>query len=261
MQEKALALVTGASGGIGLELAKVLAENGHPLLLVARRADRLEKIKAELEAQHKVKVSYLAQDLNLPDAAENLRSFARQRGLEIGILVNNAGMGDYQLFHRQEWAKLETMLDLNVKALTRMTHAFLPDMLARGRGRVLNLASVLSFMPSPVMAVYAATKAYVLAFSEALDNETRGKGVTITALCPGPTESEFFDVANMRGVESLERLPVASARSVAEFGYKALSRGQGVAVHGMSNKVLAKSFGLMPKPLRDALLRMMGTPE
>ncbi|MGY1712192.1 SDR family NAD(P)-dependent oxidoreductase [Geodermatophilus sp. SYSU D00758] len=234
------ALVTGASGGIGLELARLLAADGHRLTLVARSRDRLEQLAAELGGAEVV-----ALDLAEPGAPGRVVAAAP----EVDVLVNNAGYGDFGPFERSDLGRQLGMVDLNVRALTELTHRHLPGMLARRQGRVLNVASTAAFAPGPLMAVYYATKAYVLSFSEALAEETRGTGVTVTALCPGPTASGFQAAAAM-GTSRLvagRRLP--SAADVAREGYAAMLAGRPVAVTGGLNRAMAGAVRFAPRPL------------
>lgn len=230
------ALVTGASSGIGTELARIHAEHGGDLIIVARRQERLESLKAELENAHGVTVHVLVQDLARADAAKQIREEVRSRGLRVDYLVNNAGFGYRGFFHEQDWATNEAMIEVNVFAVTALTRLFLPEMIARGSGRILNVASMAGFLPGPLHAVYYASKAFVISFSEAIANELADAGVSVTALCPGPTETEFMQRAHMQGVRPAKI--AASARHVAEIGYKAMLRGRTVAVPGLLNKLV-----------------------
>lgn len=224
-------LITGASSGIGLELARVCASKGQNLLLSARGADKLAQLADELRAKHRVNVETFSADLSKPDDVTRLIAFAQDKRLTIDILVNNAGFGDYGFFHETGWEKDAQMIDLNVRALTHLTKAFLPGMVQRKSGRVMNLASTASFQPGPYMAVYYATKHFVLAFSEGIANEVQGTGVTVTALCPGPTASGFQDAAAMQDSSLVKGKKMPTAAEVADYGYKAMMRGDTVAVH------------------------------
>ncbi len=245
------ALVTGASSGIGLEFARLLAADQHSLTLVARSGDKLDKIAAELGG-----AQVIAADLAAPDAASTIVSQAPS----VDILVNNAGVGDFGPFAKTELDKQLAMIDLNVRALTELTHAYLPGMLERGNGRILNVASTASFQPGPLMAVYYATKAYVLSFSEALSEETRGSGVTVTALCPGPTASGFQAAADLEHSRLVAGRKLPTAAAVAEQGYKAMMKGSAVEVTGLQNKVMAASVRFTPRPvLRRLVHRIQAT--
>jgi len=250
-------LITGASSGIGLELAKVFASNQHNLLLTARREGRLLKLKKELENENDIQIFILPLDLSDNDSPNKLRHFAGKNSLHINILVNNAGIGDYGLFHESDWDKQKTMIDLNIKSLTHLTHLFLPDMIKKKRGYILNVASTAAFQPGPLMSVYYATKHYVLAFSEAISNEVKGTGVSVTALCPGPTKSEFQETADMEKSRLVNTFPLPSAKQVAEYGYKSMKKGKRVAVHGYMNKIFSVAVRLFPKKLVTTTVRWL----
>ena len=185
------ALITGASSGIGLELAKLFARDGYELVLVARRVERLEELGRELTQRHGVRCHTISVDLAQPDAAAEIVRRLEGAGPAVDVLVNNAGFGVLGPLATTEPETAGRMIRVNIEALTQLTRALLPGMLARRRGRILNVASTAGFAPGPLMAVYYATKAYVISFSEALAEELRGTGVTVTVLCPGPTRTEF----------------------------------------------------------------------
>lgn len=251
-----VALVTGASSGIGLELAREHAKRGGDLVLVARRRDRLEEIKKEFEATHGVNVALIERDLGLADAAEGLVRDLEQQGLQIDVLINNAGFGGYGKFHERAWEDDRKMIELNVMALAGLTRLVLPGMVERGSGRILNVASVAGFLPGPYQATYYATKAFVITLSEAIADELKGTGVTVTALCPGATETEFIERADLNGT----RLFVAgmdSAAKVAAHGYEAMLNGKTLAIPGVSNKFLARVvIPFTPRPIVTWLSRV-----
>lgn len=251
---KSWALVTGASSGIGAEFARLLAAQGYPLLLSARRADRLEALAEELRASHQTEVRLLVADLSVPGAAEALWAEVEQLGLPISVLVNNAGFGDHGPFAESEWERMQAMIQLNITALTALTRFALPAMRSRRQGHILNVASVAAFQPGPGMAVYFATKAYVLSFTEALWSELQGTGVVATTLCPGPTESEFFDAARM-GDKSMARRKLPTSREVAALGLRALFAGKRTVIHGVGNWILAASNRLAPRGAVLAITR------
>lgn len=251
------ALITGASGGIGMELAKVFARHGHSLVLVARSQDKLQVLARELESSFGVRATVIAMDLAAPGGATSLFEQLQQRQVEVDYLVNNAGFGHFGFFGQTAWEKEEQMIRLNVLALTDLTRLFLAPMVARGKGKILNLASVAGFVPGPLMAVYFATKAYVLSFSQAIANELQGSGVQVTALCPGPTESGFVGAAAAQDSGMFARSKLASSQEVAEYGYQALMSGNRVAVHGWLNKLTVFSSRLAPRSLVTALVRRM----
>src|SRR3954468_13185859 len=216
------ALVTGASSGIGLELAKVLARHGYDLVLVARKRDALEAVAGQIEGQYDVKAHVFAADLRRREAPEAIWDFLRNEAIPVTVLINNAGFGLGGEFADTELTRELEMIQVNIAALTHLTKLFLPAMIKAKSGRILNLASTAAFQPGPLMAVYYATKAYVLSFSEALAEELRNSGVTVTALCPGPTRTEFADVAQTGTSRLFTTFGVASATDVAEFGYDAM---------------------------------------
>lgn len=249
------ALITGASGGIGLELAHQFARDGHNLILIARRRARLEDLKHKLEEAYSISVYLLDADLSDPNSPQQIFNFCSDRSLQVDYLVNNAGMGDYGLFRYTDWQKTSDMIDLNIKSLTHLTRLFLPDMLERKEGAVLNVASTASFQPGPLMSVYYATKHYLLAFGEALANELAGSGVTVTTLCPGPTKTGFQQAANMQKSKLMDYLPMSEAKEVAEYGYKSMMKGKRVAVHGTVNKILSKVVAFLPRRWVTAAVR------
>lgn len=249
-------LITGASSGIGWELAKIFASHNHNLILVARSKDTLEKLAEDLRSEHRVNVEVLAMDLSLTASPEALFRSCQNKGLAVDILVNNAGFGDNVTFLNSDWKKQADMIDLNMKSLTHLTHLFLPDMVARGKGAILNVASTAAFQPGPYMAVYYASKSYVLNFSEALNEELRGTGVYVTTLCPGPTHSGFQKAANIDSA-LLMKLNVPRSRDVADYAYQALMNRKSVAVHGWMNKIMAFSVRLTPRALLVRVVRIL----
>jgi uncharacterized protein len=250
------ALVTGASGGIGEELARLLAAGGANLVLVARSADRLAALAGELSQTHGVKASVIAQDLSAPDAIEIIAGELAARQLTIDILVNNAGFGVYGPFAATPAAEEARMIQVNVAALTMLTKRLLPGMIERRQGRVLNVASTAAFQPGPLMAVYYASKAYVLSFSEALSNETSDTGVTVTCLCPGPTGTGFQDRARL-GESRLSALSVASAAGVARAGYDGMMAGRAIVIPGLANKAGVQAVRVAPRALVRRLVRAL----
>src|SRR5664280_777073 len=249
------ALITGASNGIGYELAKVHASKGDNLVLVARSISKLEELKSELEDKYKILVLPIGKDLSLQGAVMEVYEELKRKSIKIDYLLNNAGFGDFGFFAESDWNKQEKMINLNITALAYFTRLFLPDMISRRSGKILNVASTASFQPGPTMSVYFATKAFVLSFSEAIDNEVREHGITVTALCPGSTKSGFHSVAAREGRKPPERNNIPSAREVAEFGYKAMMKGKTVAIHGFKNSLLANSIRFVPRSLVVKLAR------
>jgi hypothetical protein len=239
-------LITGASTGIGRELALIAASKRRPLVLVARSEDKLSELARSLRESHEVRAELVPLDLSDPEAPAALLRETKRRGIEVEVLVNNAGFGSLGRFHETPIERQLEMLRLNVAALTHLTHLFLPPMLQGRRGRILNVASTAGLQPGPSMAVYYASKAYVLSFTEAIAEELRGTGVTATALLPGPTRTEFQSRAEMAGSRLL-RLGMADARPVAEAGYRGMEAGRAVVIPGMSNEALSLLVRLSPR--------------
>ncbi len=239
-------LITGASTGIGRELALIAASKGRPLVLVARSEDKLSALARSIREAHAGRAEVVSLDLSDPEAPAALFRETKRREIEIDVLVNNAGFGSLGRFHETPIERQLEMLRLNVVALTHLTHLFLPAMLLRRRGRILNVASTAGLQPGPSMAVYYASKAYVLSFTEAIAEELRGTGVTATALLPGPTRTEFQSRAEMSG-SRLVRMGMADARPVAEAGYRGMEAGKAVVIPGMSNKALSLVVRLSPR--------------
>jgi short-subunit dehydrogenase len=240
------ALITGASGGIGLELARIHASKGDDLVLVARNGDRLAEVKSELESMYNVKVRFLVRDLKVSYAAEKVFDEVGHHGIDIDYLINNAGYGDYGLFAESDWEKQEGMINLNITALAHLTRLFLPGMISRRGGKILNVSSLAAFQPGPGMSVYFATKAFVLSFSEALNNELKEKGITVTALCPGSTESKFHEVA-LGDPKLVRERKMMSAQKVAETGYNAMMKGNPVVIPGFKNSFLVFASRFIPR--------------
>ena len=252
---KAFALITGASSGIGLELARRMAREKINLILVARSRDKIQALAQELEKNEGIKAHPIAIDLTDSMAVHSIFTECKSLGFEVEFLINNAGFGSYGPFLETEWAVTQNMINLNVLALTHLTSAFAPEMKRRGRGRILNVASTAAFQPGPLMAVYFATKAFVLSFSEAVGEELRGTGVTVTALCPGATESGFHAVAKTESSRFVKGRTIPTSREVAEFGYSEMIKGTPVAIHGTMNKLVAQSIRLTPRALTTKIAR------
>jgi hypothetical protein len=251
---KLTALVTGASGGIGEELARLFAADGHDLVLVARSRDKLESLAGELESKHGVEANVLASDLSRPEAPREIFDELGRAGVRVDALVNNAGFGSYGPFAETDLRQELELLQVNVVALTHLTKLFLPGMVARREGYVCNVASTAAFQPGPLMAVYYASKAYVLSLSEALANECEGTGVRVSALCPGPTETGFVAAAGMQDSKLFDR-GAMTAREVAEAGYRGLLAGKTVVIPGFRNALVARTVGLFPRALVTKVVR------
>ena len=249
------ALVTGASGGIGLELARLFAKGGHDLILTARNETKLGELAQYLGGMYHGRVEIIAADLTDPDVPEAIMGEVATRGLTVDALVNNAGFGFRGTFQTMEPQRALDMIQVNITALTQLTRLALPGMVEKKRGRILNVASTAGFVPGPLMAVYYASKAYVLSFSEALRNELQGTGVTVTALCPGPTKTGFADAAGMGGSNLFETPGVMGAAPVAEAGYRGLMGGKTVVIPGLQNKTLIQAIRVSPRWMVTAIAR------
>ncbi|TMG18367.1 MAG: SDR family oxidoreductase [Chloroflexi bacterium] len=250
------ALITGASGGIGYELALLLARDGFDCILVARSRDKLDELAARLESEFRVKTLVVARDLSKPTAVDEIYEEVSAASMSIDVLVNNAGFPVYGRFVDTDWQAELDMLQVNVVALTALTKLFVRGMVERRNGRILNLASTAAFVPGPLMAVYYASKAYVLSFSQALANELQGTGVTVTALAPGPTRTGF----QKRGVMEDSRLvrgQVADAKSVAAAGYRGMMRGKTIVIPGFSNKLIPWVARVSPRGAVTRVVRRM----
>jgi len=237
-----VALITGASAGIGTEFATRLAEQHYDLVLVARRRDRLAEIASKQRALHGIRVEVIDADLSPPGTVDAIVAEVARLGITVDMLVNNAGFGTHGRFESLSPERERDEVAVNVASLVALTHAFLPAMLERGRGGVINVASTAAFQPVPYMAVYGATKAFVRSFSEALHEEVRGRGVRVLALCPGPTATEFFDRA-----VAIAPGPIRTAREVVTTALAAYDAGKPVAIDGPSNKIMIALSGLIPR--------------
>ncbi|MDX2005562.1 MAG: SDR family oxidoreductase [Meiothermus sp.] len=257
------ALITGASGGIGEELARVFAANGHDVVLAARSAAKLEALAAELSAKHKVRAYAVAADLTDPKAPGQLLERVAALGLTVDVLVNNAGFADFGEFHKSDLGKQLEMMQVNMVALTELSHRVLPGMVARRKGRILNVGSTGSFMPGPLMSVYYATKAFVLSVSEAWQEELKGTGVSVTALCPGPVATGFQKAAAMEGSRLLSNPmnPMMPVGVVAKEGYDALMAGKTIVIPGLMNRVLAVTPRLLPRRFVPAIVKQASVRE
>ncbi len=250
------ALVTGASAGIGRELARSFAAEKSNLVLVARRRDRLEDLAAELRKQHGVEVRVMAADLGRADAPQAIVDSLTREAVTPDVLVNNAGFGLLGPVAELDLDRQMEMIRVNVAALTHLTRLLLPGMIERHRGGILNVASTAGFQPGPFMAVYYATKAYVISFSEALADELAGTGVKVTCLCPGPTATEFAETARM-GDALMFRLQTMTAQRVAEAGYRGFRRGKLLVVPGWLNYLGSMGVRFAPRSMARAVARRM----
>lgn len=249
MDTKTYTLITGASSGIGYDLAKIAAADGKNLILVARSEDKLDQLAEELRKSYPIEVVSIAVDLSDEAGVNELISEVETAYLAIDTLVNNAGFGDFGDFAKADLAKNMEMIRLNISALTHLTHTFMQKMLISGKGRIMNVASTASFMPGPGMAVYYASKAYVLSFSEALTRELKGSGVTVTTLCPGPTNTDFAKVSGLGHSLMHRMLPPSTSLDVAKAGYKAMLKGKSIEIPGIMNKLSALTPRFSPRSM------------
>ncbi|MBS2030802.1 MAG: SDR family oxidoreductase [Deltaproteobacteria bacterium] len=247
MASKGTALVTGASGGIGADLARELARSGFDLILVARSEGKLEDLGEELAKAHGISFHVLTSDLAAPDAAKKLVDELASRKLQVDVLVNNAGYALFGAFTETDAVDEAKMIQLNIMALTQLSKLLLPGMVERKSGRIMNVASTAAFQPGPLMAVHYATKAYVLSFSEAIAEELRGSGVSVTALCPGPTKSGFQARAKMEESKLVKGKAIMDSATVARAGVEGLLAGKAVVIPGAKNYWLAQSVRFMPR--------------
>ncbi|MFA5117218.1 MAG: SDR family oxidoreductase [Candidatus Omnitrophota bacterium] len=249
-------LITGASSGIGYELAKLFAQDGYNLVLLSRREDKLKQLASALEKEFKIKTIILPRDLSVAGAAQEIYDLIKKRDVLISGLVNNAGFLVYGEFSRSAWEEEARMLQVNLTALVHLTKLFLPEMIHRGQGMILNVGSIGSFSPGPLNALYCATKSFVLSFSEALGEELKGSGVRVTALCPGGTKTEFAERADI-GQTFIHTFGVMSAGQVAAIGYQALMSGKRVCVPGLLNRMIVFLIRFSPRGLVARMSKWM----
>jgi short-subunit dehydrogenase len=249
------ALITGASGGIGYEFAKLFAKDHYNLVLVARSGEKLNQLANELQTQHGIRVTVAPIDLAEPAAPKFLFDQLRRERVDVDILVNNAGFGVFGEFSQMPEAEILDQIQLNITALTRLTKLFLAPMIERGAGRIMNVASTAAFQPGPLMAVYYASKAYVLSFSEALANELRPSGVTVCCFCPGATNTGFAKRAGLEGSRLFKQVGAMNVAAVASDGYRGMMAGRTLVISGMHNWLVAESVRFAPRKLVTAVSR------
>lgn len=254
----ATALVTGASAGIGRAFALRLAREGADVVLVARNRSRLEDLAQQLRREHDVRAEAVPTDLSLQDSWQVVADAVSDRGLAVDLLVNNAGFGTHGPVEGLDAQRDQEQIMVNVGSVVALTHAFLPGMLERGRGTIINVASIAAFQPLPYMAVYGASKAFVVSFSEALRQETRGHGVTVVGLCPGPTDTEFFDHV---GDEASLGRRLASPDAVVETALRSRARGGGTAIVGGQNRLLIRGTAVLPQSVAARISGRMLKPS
>lgn len=254
------ALITGASGGLGEEFARLAAKDNMDLVLVARSADRLKALKKELEKKHRINVTIFALDLSLEKSAKTILSGLMKKKIAIDILINNAGFGEFGTFVKMDAARVQSMIDLNIRSLTMLTHTLLPMMVRRRCGKILNVASTAAFQPGPLMAVYYATKAYVLSFSEALRQEVEASRVTVTCLCPGPTKTGFQNNANLQK-SKLFTHGAMDSKTVAQVGFAGMLAGKELVIPGIKNRIGAFATRFVPIRFAAKIAKTVQSPK
>jgi short-subunit dehydrogenase len=257
LQLKQTALITGAASGIGYQLACLFAAENYNLVLVDRNESRLSEISVEFQEKYPIIVKDIVKDLSISTSPQEIFAELQTANIKVDVLVNNAGFGTYGLFNETSLASELEMLQVNLVCLTHLTKLFLKEMVKQGSGKILNVASAAAFQPGPLMAVYFATKAYVLSFSEAIANELEGTGVTVTVLCPGSTVSAFHERTGMADSKLVKGQKMMDAETVAQMGYDALMRGKTIIIPGLLNKILAKSVRFFPRKLVTKIVRNM----
>lgn len=251
------ALITGASSGLGYEFAKIHAAKGSDLVLVARNIQQLNALRDSIQASNNVRVHIIEKDLSKPSAAQEIFDYTQSHQLQIDILINNAGFGYMDDFLNAPLQKDEDMMYVNMLALTQLTKLYAQQMVHRGKGCIMNVASTAAFQPGPTMAVYCATKAYVLHFSEAIASELDGTGVTVTAFCPGATATAFMSVAEMEDSALVKGRKLPSAEEVARYGYAAMMGGKRVVIYGVKNSLMVFGLRFTPRNLVTKVARMV----
>jgi len=241
------ALITGATKGIGYELTKLFARDSYNLVLVARNKVRLEEMQEDLSKKHNINVIIIAKDLSVPNAALEIFRETIKKQIVVDVLVNNAGIGDFEIFNHADLSKISQIMQINIVSLTELTKLYLKGMVYRKEGKILNVSSMAAFQPGPYMAVYYASKAYVQSFSEAIASELKGTGVTVTVLCPGPTKSGFQHEVGSEGSNLSKLNLLSSSEYVAKYGYKTLHEGKRVAIPGFVNTSIINTAKFIPR--------------
>lgn len=249
-----LALVTGASEGIGFELCKLLARDGYSIVLTARNKEQLERRVEQLK-QHAIETHIIVEDLSVPDACERIVEQLAAKNLQVDVLINNAGFANYGNFAENSLEKEMALLQVNIVALTKLTKLLLPSMIKNKNGKIMNLASMAAFVAGPQMAVYYASKAYVLSFSQGLACELEGTGVTVTAVCPGATATEFQERAGLGRSKLFSKVKPMDSTTVSEIGYRGMMNGETIVITGALNKLMAFSTRLFPRSMATRLVK------
>lgn len=247
------ALVTGAASGLGFEFSLLLAKDSYSLILVDIDAKKLEKVKNHIQKSFNSQIVMLIKDLSKPNIAQEI--FYDIKDTQVDVLINNAGFGLFGAFSDTKWQRESEMLNLHINTTTQLTKLFLKGMVKRDNGKILNISSLAAFLPGPLMAIYYASKAYILSFSEAIANELKGTGVTVTALCPGQTKTSFQEVVSGTSSKNKEAFNMACPKGVANYGYKAMLKGKTVAIPGRFNKFLATLSRFVPRKMTTSIVR------
>jgi short-subunit dehydrogenase len=250
-------LITGAANGIGYQFARIFAHEKYNLVLVDRESEKLTKIAVDFQKEFGVSVKPIIKDLSISTSPEEIFTELQQAGIKVDILVNNAGFGTHGLFHETNLKTELEMLQVNLVCLTHLTKLFLKQMVTQGYGKILNVSSAAAFQPGPLMAVYFATKAYILSFSEAIANELENTGVTVTVLCPGSTASAFHERTGMADSKMLKGKNMMTAETVAQVGYDALMQGKTIVIPGFMNKLMTKCVRFIPRKIVTKIVRSM----
>lgn len=249
------AIVTGASSGIGYEFTRFLSAIPYDLVLIARNLDRLVEIKKELEARYKIRVTVIPADLAQPGIAIDIHNELQNQDIVVDMLINNAGFGKCGSYLDQSWEDEADMVHVNILSLLHLTRLLLPKMIKRKHGYICNVASTAGFFPGPYMATYYATKSYIVSYTQALHHELRHSGVSVSALCPGPTATNFQTVANVTNTRLFQMSNLANAKDVVEYGYRALLKNKPVAIPGLFNKLLVFGSRLIPRSIQIQLVQ------
>lgn len=247
------ALITGGASGLGYEFAVLLAKDGYHLFLIDINSEKLEETKKELETKYPTQIRTFTKDMSIQNSSADL--FEEIKGTNIDVLINNAGFGLYGFFADTNWEREAAMLNLHIMTTTHLTKLLLKGMVERGSGKILNMSSLAAFQPGPLMSIYYASKAYILSFSEAIANEVKGTGVTVTVLCPGQTKTSFQEVVSEGTSENKIGFNIASPEEVAKYGYKAMLKGKSVVIPGAFNKFLSLLPRIMPRNIATSIVR------
>ena len=251
------ALITGATKGIGYELTKLFAKDSYNLVLVSRNKNKLTEIKEDFRKKYNINVFVIPKDLSIPNAALEIFRETISNQIDIDVLVNNAGIGDFGTFHTEKLSKISQIMQVNMVSLTELTNLFLEGMVVRKEGKILNVSSMAACQPGPYMAVYYASKAYVQSFSEAIASELKGTGITVTVLCPGPTKSGFQSEVGSESSNLSKLNLLSSSVEVAKYGYKALHTGKEVAIPGFVNSTIVHTVKIIPRKTTTQIVRKL----